>query len=253
MKVTEADYHKTLNTFLQDLNPIEEHLLSVVLYGSMAKGTVRPGKSDVLDAIVFLDSELIEDKKRFLSLLDVMTTACEHIAESGLPFKHPFAWYFSDELQQLPGPDSAEMAGDNTTKVVFGADLRDQVKASGAGREVFRKLFFLYYRSLLSELCAFQARSILSDEDLRILNYLLRFHGKGLPQSICAAFGKIVPTLHAKQIIKELAPEVNTSVFEMMLSESLFDEPGSRNKVRTVITMLLELLEVIHDKLARNA
>lgn len=252
MKVTEADYQKTLDVFLQDLNQIDDRVLSVVLYGSMAKSTVRPGKSDVLDAILFLDSQLTENKGRFLYLLEVMTTACEHIAESGLPFKHPFAWYFSDELQQLPVPDTAEMADDIATKVVFGEDVRDRVQASDAGRTVFCKLFFLSYRYLQSELCVFQARNSLSDDDLSILHYLLRFFGKGLPQSICAAFGKIVPTLHAVRTIKELAPEVNASVFEMMLSETLFDAPGAQQKVRTVIAELLELLEVIHKKLSQR-
>ena len=252
MKVTEEDYYNTLDGFLNDIQPIENQVLSVVLYGSMAKGTIRPGKSDVLDAILFLDNSFTNDKARFLSLLDMMTSACQHIAESGLPYKHPFHWYFSDELQEMLMQDVAEMADTNASSVVLGEDIRTRVRPSEAGQAVFCSFFRFTRRYLQSALSSFLARKALRDKDLSILKFIMSFYGKGLPQTICAAFGKAVPTVRAVQTLAGLLQGIDVSVFEEMLSESLFDMPEVERKIREVIASLLELLDEVHAKLPKK-
>ena len=252
VNVTNEDYFETLEGFLKDIRPIEDRVLSVVLYGSMAKDTIRPGKSDILDAILFLDNSFTKDKARFLSLLEIMTSACEHIAKSGLPYKHPFHWYFSDELREMLVQDVAEMGDTNASKVVIGEDLRTRVKSSEAGQAIYGNFFGFTRRYLQSELSRFLAQKDLSDEDLSILKFIMNFYGKGLPQTICAAFGKTVPTVHAVRTLSGLLPGIDVSVFEEMLSESLFDKPEAEKNVRKVAVSLLKLIEVIHDTLSEK-
>ena len=47
MKLTPADYEQALDNFVQTIGGLRENGRSVLLYGSMARGEVIPGHSDL--------------------------------------------------------------------------------------------------------------------------------------------------------------------------------------------------------------
>ena len=101
MSVTAADYHTLMDGFVRDLASLGQDLVSVYVYGSVARGNVRPGTSDVGDAYVFLRQRVLEDREAFLSAMRTMTEACRAMARSGLP-AHAHHYYGDQELRYVP-------------------------------------------------------------------------------------------------------------------------------------------------------
>src|SRR5688572_16078416 len=138
MTATARDYDLVLDGLLDDVKRMADAVSSVVLFGSMARGDVLPGHSDMMDVYIFLKPELFNDKEGFLSALEVMAEACEKIADrSPGPF-HPF--FYWDELDPVPATFNLDLAVHS--KVLFGEDIRSKIKTTAASRKVAQTAFF---------------------------------------------------------------------------------------------------------------
>src|SRR5438477_12993298 len=98
---TVQDYDLAVQEFLADMARLGEDVASVLLYGSIARGDVVAGESDLMDAHVFLQSEVFQEKARFLQCLEVMVISCQRLSQTGLPF-HPYHYFSLDEARLSP-------------------------------------------------------------------------------------------------------------------------------------------------------
>src|SRR5438552_3896838 len=91
MNITLENYDDALQGLLNDVETMKEDVSSVVLFGSMARGDVNPGRSDVMDAFLFFKPEVFNDRERYLRDLEIMVGSCQRLAQSGLVY-HPFLY-----------------------------------------------------------------------------------------------------------------------------------------------------------------
>ena len=59
MKATGRDYDRALAVFVARMRDLGDDLKSVLLYGSVARSDFSPGKSDLLDAYVFVSQRAL--------------------------------------------------------------------------------------------------------------------------------------------------------------------------------------------------
>jgi hypothetical protein len=102
MTVTAEDYDLTFERFAEDLHRLKGDITSVVRYGSIARGELSPGKSDIMDAYVFLKREVFATEDAFSRVIEEFVSTCRWLSETGIPFHHPFHYYCDDETQNLP-------------------------------------------------------------------------------------------------------------------------------------------------------
>jgi tRNA nucleotidyltransferase (CCA-adding enzyme) len=102
MKVTNVeDYDRAVQEFVANMRRLGADVVSVLLYGSIARGSVVPGESDLLDAQVFLRDEVFQTKERFLNVLETMVESFQRLSRTGIPF-HPFLYFSLAEASCSP-------------------------------------------------------------------------------------------------------------------------------------------------------
>ncbi len=141
MTLTIARYEETLAEFSHFMAQDERSLRSVMLYGSMARGEVVPGHSD-LDFWVFVRHESFADESRFSELLRRLTQAAQILADSGLPVIHAFCYYSDDELDWLPQALVPNLANDASSRVIVGDEIRAELSSTTASRALYRQSYF---------------------------------------------------------------------------------------------------------------
>jgi len=140
MSVTKEDYDRLLEDFRERMNALGDDFASALLYGSVARGDMVPGRSDVLDAYVALDESVFEGKEHFLKVLHKLVKAGEAILDSSIPRKHMFHYYGIDELDMLPAMFVPVLR--EAGEVLCGEDVWTQVEPNEASRRAWRGAFF---------------------------------------------------------------------------------------------------------------
>jgi tRNA nucleotidyltransferase (CCA-adding enzyme) len=138
MTATVRDYDVVLDGLLEDVRRMSEVVSSVVLFGSMARGDVLPGHSDMMDVYIFLKPDTFDKKNRFLSALEVMAEACEKIANASPGPFHPFFYWKESD----PVPATFHLDLTVHSKVIFGQDKRAGIETTPSSRSVARTTFF---------------------------------------------------------------------------------------------------------------
>ncbi len=273
MTVTIADYDVALERFLETLGRIGAGLQSVVLHGSMACGTVKPGWSDVMDAHVVLGDEVFEDRETYLAALAVMLDACQELEASGLPF-HPFGYLSRDELSALHLSPFYTFPFEPYSRTAFGEDLLSEIRQGPASRELARTYFFEARHAAHFHLARFLGKPELTDAERAQLITVLLSINKSLVMA-CAALGvdlvdirkldivaqleTLVPGLDASVIGRiedlrgalEVAPE--TARPARKARGSLSEEGARRSEeAREVAWQALRFVEALHDEIVRR-
>src|SRR5438105_6639208 len=119
MTATVKDYHRAVEGLVEDVNQIGEDVQSIILFGSVARGDVIAGQSDMMDAYIFLRHGVFEDKARFLQALEVLSEAFDRIAERAPGPFHPF--FYWDERDPVPATFNYELK--TVSRVMLGEDL----------------------------------------------------------------------------------------------------------------------------------
>ncbi len=135
MSIELVDYRRAVEGFKADMSQAGEAVVSILLYGSVARGDISPGRSDLLDAYVFLDEQVFEDKEQFIATMEVMAGACEKMGCSGIPF-HPFHYFGLDEIGCTPALYLPSWSSDAFSMVVAGEDVRSEIGSLPSSRAV---------------------------------------------------------------------------------------------------------------------
>jgi len=154
--ITEGDYERCARQFCSVFDPLGEQVVSILLYGSMARGEIKPGKSDVLDAAVIFKDLTSSGEQEFYRKLDTMLQACQGLAESGLPHEHQFHYYTEDEFCHVHDPVFTPSWHTNEcSSVLSGQDIRRRAGSDAIDAGTMRGAFFALRMSLTRDLASF--------------------------------------------------------------------------------------------------
>jgi len=245
MNFTVADYDNALKGFLDAVELMKSDVISVLLFGSMARGDVRPGHSDVLDAFVFFEPRVFEDREQFLKDLEIMVTACDGLAQTGLHY-HPFIYWENVDLIGALFLPACRSPG--SSQIVFGKEMRQTVDASPESRFLSGKMFFAS-RRYGHQLVYLLSKPELTARDLaRITEELIRAQ-KTLPLWVCFTMGIWPGEADAIREFRQAFPELDFSVIDKV--KTMRDQKDSPDPeyLRQLLREMLDFVEAVHDRL----
>jgi predicted nucleotidyltransferase len=243
MSVTTKDYQEVTQHFTEEMKALGEDVVSVILYGSMARGDVRPGKSDLMDAYVFLRKEVFEDRTRFLEVLQHLVQTCVWLSQTQLPYHHPFHYYSEDEVDNLPATFLGTLRSEGSSKILLGEDIRPQLGSSKGFRYLMKTWFFLSLSKNFMGLANYLHKEILTWKDcVRIINRLASMR-KFLPVTISSALRMDLAEIAALEEIKKALPSLDFSVLDRI--KELRDNPDA--DMETIREVLRETLTLVVD------
>ena len=246
-----ADYHRALDTFLDDLRPLEEDLVAVLLFGSLARGDVRPGKSDLLDAYVVLRSETASERTRYLNVLQVLVTAGIHLQQTGLP-THPFFYCFEHELDRSPALWLSLWRSNETSTVIRGDDVRSCLTSCAESRAVARMSIF-QMRQIAHQLSRYLYEDSLSEEVCAEIVEELTTLKKFFPIMACLVLDKWITESQGKAELERTIAGVGADVLTRIVGfRDCTPACSDLEAWRTIIADLLQLVEQVHLSLLDN-
>jgi hypothetical protein len=127
MPITVDDYDDCLRYLTDACAQFPQLVRSILLNGSMAAGTLRPGISDVLDAMVILEDAAFEDESTYAMVMGCFSDVYAKILVKGIRC-HPFHYYaLSEILTRYPSIHIPQWSDDRFSKVVLGEDIRPTI------------------------------------------------------------------------------------------------------------------------------
>lgn len=248
MNASLEDYWKAVDGLVEDVRRMDRDASSVLLYGSMARGTVTPGISDIMDALVFLQAGVLENEERFDQCLEIMVEACKHLSERGLPF-HPFNYWFLDETHLLEAMFLATNTSARSSKVVFGDDLSSQFGGNPASYFAARTAFFDMRRQF-HQMSIYLHEGELSAAEREMAIYVLRMASKYAPLLACIALNIWPDVVGAVAALQEALPELDTDLFlKLRTVQEHPDTMTDSDELKDIITRLMIFLEELNDRL----
>ena len=250
MTVTLDDYQNALEGLVADLREgLGDDLISVLLYGSLARGECKPGYSDLLDAYVYLKDEVFIEKQRFVKAFETMVGACERLSLTGLPYQHPFQYWSLHELSHVPALYRSHWS-DELSTVVFGEDLRQQMSFTEADLAV-AKLTFLGARRMGHPLAAYLHKQELTEDDcekmLAGVKQLLKF----LPGMACVSLDILTGPKQAIPSLLKALPGLDTASLQNIntFAEKRTVTLAEAEELREVLRETLNFIERLHDEI----
>ena len=248
MKPSLADYEQALDNFVQTIGGLRENGRSVLLYGSMARGEVIPGHSD-LDFWVILAKDVFRDRTRFQQAFAVMLGACQELAASGLPVIHAFCYYSEDEIDWLPAALVPNLRSPRSSRIVSGEDVRAQMGSTAASRHLYRTSYFFEMRHhIFLPLAPYLKKEALAEKEARHILGSLKYI-KYLPEAACAALDLWPGEIDA---IARLGQELNIDVGIVACVEALRTQDNPLANLEVVQATLRQaslFVEQVHDAL----
>lgn len=233
-------YVACIDSFKKSCASLGDDVVSLLLYGSLARGDVTPGRSDILDAVVVLRSEVLEDEQRFYDALKVMLDANRDLSVSGLPF-HPFHYFTKEEMGRCYSARYIESWQSNRfSQVLAGEDIRAQIRSVDSDLSFTRGCFFGARRTFQR---LWRSRNRPRDDHWKndVLREITRFV-KIIPLLACFACEAPVDASQAIDMIGTLLPEIGAEPFRF-LDEFRRDE-SARLSIAQVESALLKTLKL---------
>lgn len=248
MNLTIEDYERALDGFIDDVKTMEDDAMSVLLFGSMARGEVVPGQSDVMDAYIVLNPEVFEDRERFMSCLNTMMRACHRLQETGLPF-HPFAYIGRDEVEYLPDRAFSLLPFEPLTKTVWGKNFLPEVKETATERLLNQTRFFEARNIVHFQLARFLKIEVLTELECQIVIPLLLSMKKNTYMAYMAIFGKAPSKFEPIEELAAALPGLDVSVLRRIkaVKESL-NSMVDFEEVRSLVKDSLIYMEDLHRR-----
>ena len=252
MTYTLTDYQRAVDTFLDDIRPLGPDLISVLLFGSLARGDVKPGKSDLLDAYLVMRSQVQWERTRFLNALQLLVNAAVHLRQTGLP-THPFFYCFEHELDRSPAMWLSLWRSDETSAVLCGNDVRPLLTNREESSAVARMSVF-QMRQLAHELSFYLSQESLSEEECAEIIEQISTLKKFFPIMACLVLDHWITESHGREEIEKVLPGVDASVLSRSMSFRSCPPPCSDvESWRTLIVDFLRFVEQVHVALLKDA
>ncbi len=250
MKITISDYDKAFERFTSDMQALDGIVLSVLRYGSAARGEISPGKSDLMDAYVFVRKHVFESKSLFRHVLESFVHTCQWLSDSGLPYLHPFHYYCEDEVGNLPAGLVGTLTSKDTSDILFGDDIRQQLGSSSASQEVMKSGVFLYVSDRFFKLAHLLDEVEISEEESKSVVRWLTTWSKYLAQSACLALGHVLGGKEALQYLSKEFVEADFTVLEEVRTfRDRHDPAAVPGEVLELLRRVLSLVETLHDEI----
>lgn len=245
------DYQRVLDRFLTDIEAeIGNDIVSVLLYGSMACGDLKPGKSDI-DLWLFLRQEPFEDKTLFFRMLEHLIELGRQLSHSGVPFNHPFHYYSEDEIGYVPSYHLPDLQSESSAKVVLGQDIRPQLRSSISSHYTAKAGFFTHRTMHCSILSRYLEKDTLNKDNVDFVLYLLKIFASLVPQCACWALDIQVSQAEALSCLQKALSDVETSVIERIQTHlNQTDPTADIEHLQTIIREALIFIEDLHDRIS---
>ncbi|MCP4425831.1 MAG: nucleotidyltransferase domain-containing protein [Chloroflexi bacterium] len=186
MKPTLADYEKAIDGFAERVGSLGDDALAVYLFGSMARDEAIAGYSD-LDFWIFLKTAVFANESAFKQALKTIIAAHQHLAESGIPVSNAGCYYSQDRVESLPAMLTPNLRSERASRLVFGQDIREQMKTAPFSRHLHRaSTFFEMRHQLYHPLTSYLKRQSLNEKERWQLFTGLQYI-KYVPEAACAA------------------------------------------------------------------
>ena len=248
MSVTLEDYDRAIATFRDDMAGMSDNVVSVLLYGSVARRDIVPGKSDLMDAYVVLRSEVFDDRGRFVSALQTMVDSCRHIARFGIPF-HPFHYFSIDEIGCCPALYVPFWNSENGSKVIAGLDVRTQINCTERSRMVAEISFFEARRNMGHTLAIYLNKPDWTAEDKQDVVRSLGSLKKHILLMAAATLGHHSDSTQAPDEVAQALPGLDTSVVNEIAALQTEFVSVSVVELKRVIRKTLIFVETVHDRI----
>src|SRR5205085_4827683 len=230
---------------VEDVNQIGEDVKSVILFGSVARGDVIAGQSDMMDAYIFLRHRVFEDKARFLHALEVLSDAFDRIAERAPGPFHPF--FYWDERDPVPATFNYELK--TVSRVMLGEDIRDRLDSTGPSRRAARTAFF-EMRRLGAPMMVYLRKPELTEDECQAIFRVLIGIRRDLPISACMALNIWVGQHDAIRELERALPGLDTKAIESIARLQSQPQPAADpEQVRDVLKQVVRFVEELNDRL----
>jgi hypothetical protein len=259
-----AVYYEAIEAGIDDLREVRDAIISLVFYGSMARQSLRPGKSDMCDAYLVLDDKCFQDYDDFQRVFRAMVQSSRKMNRAGgdIPF-HPFKYTSaSDWSYRHPPMFHSEWESDLLSRIAFGDDIRGYTASSSAGVSCARRALFAL--PSLSRRCAGFLRK--EELNLREMAFVLKTLASGIkmiPRWLCAACDIWANNETALKHLAEIAPSLDLSPVNG--GDNLPIRSSGEVAVRQALDALRRMLELVdqasdaamtwlesHDELGRT-
>jgi len=243
-----AEYKRAVDDFLRDLRQLGEDVVSVILYGSIARGQIVRGRSDLLDGYVFLRDQVFEEKARFLRALGVMVESCQTLCQTGIRF-HPYHYFARSEASLSPAMYLAHWQSNQTSAVLMGADIRAQIRSTERSRATAATSFFEARRTMAHPLAAYLNLQDWSADDQHKIVHRLTSLKKHICEMACITLEIPKAASQAVVALEQVLP-LDFSVLQRI--ESFSHASGSletRTSLRETLRDMLSFVEDLHDRI----
>jgi predicted nucleotidyltransferase len=245
--ITSQDYEAALQRFKADMQNLGNDLISILLYGSLARGDVRPGRSDIMDAYVYLRRDVFENRESFLRALEIMTDASIRLSQTGLPY-HPFHYFSEDELNSLPAVYAPTWKRDEHP-VVFGEDVRSRIDSAQETVAAARVSFFNTRRTMGYFLSQYLKREFKAGECEKVAKSLGSLRKHLLPMA-CAVLDIWTVTSESIGELQTALPGLDVSVLPKLdRLANLESTELDPHDVRQTLRETLSFMEDLRDRL----
>lgn len=148
MAITVEDYDDCLKYLTDACAGMPGLVRSILLNGSMAAGNLRPGISDVLDAMVILEDTAFDDEATYCSMMDCFAEVYGKIRKKGIRC-HPFHYYsVSEILTRYPSIHIPQWSDDRFSKLVMGEEIRPRISCDADEIRLIRSTYLAQRQSI---------------------------------------------------------------------------------------------------------
>jgi predicted nucleotidyltransferase len=183
--LTLADYEQAVEQFTAQLGELDDDLLSLFLFGSMARGEAVAGYSD-LDFWIFLATAVFHDETRFKTALHTIIDAHHRLAAQSIPVSNAGCYASQANIERLPAMLLPNLQSETASRVLAGHNIREQMKTTSVSRRYNgASTFFEIRRFFYHPLAQYLSQPI--DETARWTIFAGLQYIKYLPEAVCAA------------------------------------------------------------------
>lgn len=250
---TITDYHEAAEEFVATLKK-SPYVAAAYLYGSLARGEIVPGLSDI-DFWVFIKDEAFTSKNTFIEMMESLIQAGERLASKGLPDYHAFCYYELSEARNLPAGLVPNLQSDASSRLMFGDNVREQMGSSAASFFAHKMSYFADMRRHvflpLTPYLGLKTEAIDEKAERYILGGLK--YVKYTAEAACAALSVYPGELGAIDRLKELLPEVETAVIREVEAFRVNYKPErERHQLIPMLAKALDFVESVHIQLRKT-
>lgn len=254
MTPTLEDYWRAADSFVTTMGRLGDDLRGILLWGSLARGDVVLGQSDLLDALVIVRRGLLQEPADFDRVVQQILAACAPLAESGLPFDHPPHLYQEEELVDFDPVFGPTLVSPDSSRILVGEDLRPRVLCSEEGRVAAFCTFLTLKRRFLDRLSFFLPPLRLSEQNQSLVFDRLIDLRKSFPALACAALGRPTSQKHAVAELRQALPDLDFSLFDEITAIRKGERSlGGPEELQSLLRKAIDLTERIEERVLASA